>query len=213
MKLGKFKNEQELMDSIRPGKDGKLRKTDLKKLTDYIVDLNEKFNVPVDDAVEYVKYMLELKKLGEPIETVYLDENAVDYKKPLAMVPRERTRSEFAGQYTECELNSLIGQDLYYAISLYHSIEDKRTREFYVKDTFEWFCEHYGADKSFTVELLKSYIRDRHKKTNFNYDRFLGRKLNDIVGVEPDPDYRKYDKIRTNVKYEVDEKKTDDEQK
>ena len=213
MKLGKFKNEQELMDSIRPGKDGKLRKTDLKKLTDYIVDLNEKFNVPVDDAAEYVKYMLELKKLGEPIETVYLDENAVDYEKPLSMVPRERTRSEFAGQYTECELNSLIGQELYYAISLYHSIEDKRTREFYVKDTFEWFCEHYGADKSFTVELLKSYIRDRHKRTNFNYDRFLGRKLNDIVGVEPDPDYRKYDKIRTNVKYEVDEKKTDDEQK
>ena len=213
MNLGKFKNEQELMDSIRPGKDGKLRKTDLKKLTDYIVDLNEKFNVPVDDAAEYVKYMLELKKLGEPIETVYLDENAVDYEKPLSMVPRERTRSEFAGQYTECELNSLIGQDLYYAISLYHSIEDKRAREFYVKDTFEWFCEHYGADKSFTVELLKSYIRDRHKRTNFNYDRFLGRKLNDIVGVEPDPDYRKYDKIRTNVKYEVDEKKTDDEQK
>ena len=213
MKLGKFKNEQELMDSIRPGKDGKLRKTDLKKLTDYIVDLNEKFNVPVDDAAEYVKYMLELKKLGDPIETVYLDENAVDYEKPLSMVPRERTRSEFAGQYTECELNSLIGQDLYYAISLYHSIEDKRAREFYVKDTFEWFCEHYGADKSFTVELLKSYIRDRHKRTNFNYDRFLGRKLNDIVGVEPDPDYRKYDKIRTNVKYEVDEKKTDDEQK
>ena len=185
----------------------------MKKLTDYIVDLNEKFNVPVDDAAEYVKYMLELKKLGEPIETVYLDENAVDYEKPLSMVPRERTRSEFAGQYTECELNSLIGQDLYYAISLYHSIEDKRAREFYVKDTFEWFCEHYGADKSFTVELLKSYIRDRHKRTNFNYDRFLGRKLNDIVGVEPDPDYRKYDKIRTNVKYEVDEKKTDDEQK
>ena len=213
MKLGKFKNEQELMDSIRPGKDGKLRKTDLKKLTDYIVDLNEKFNVPVDDAAEYVKYMLELKKLGEPIETVYLDENAVDYEKPLSMVPRERTRSEFAGQYTERELNSLIGQELYYAISLYHSIEDKRAREFYVKDTFEWFCEHYGADKSFTVELLKSYIRDRHKRTNFNYDRFLGRKLNDIVGVEPDPDYRKYDKIRTNVKYEVDEKKTDDEQK
>lgn len=213
MKLGKFKNEQELMDSIRPGKDGKLRKTDLKKLTDYIVDLNEKFNVPVDDAAEYVKYMLELKKLGEPIETVYLDENAVDYKKPLAMVPRERTRSEFAGQYTECELNSLIGQDLYYAISLYHSIEDKRAREFYVKDTFEWFCEHYGADKTFTVELLKSYFKDRHKKTNFNYNKFLGCKLNDIVGVEPDPDCRKYDKIRTNVKYEVDEKKTDDEQK
>ena len=213
MKLGKFKNEQELMDSIRPRKDGKLRKTDLKKLTDYIVDLNEKFNVPVDDAAEYVKYMLELKKLGEPIETVYLDENAVDYKKPLSMVPRERTRSEFAGQYTEHELNSLIGQELYYAISLYHSIEDKRTREFYVKDTFEWFCEHYGADKTFTVELLKSYFRDRHKKTNFNYNKFLGRKLNDIVGVEPDPDFRKYDRIRTNVQYEKDERTTDDEQK
>lgn len=213
MKLGKFKNEQELMDSIRPGKDGKLRKTDLKKLTDYIVDLNEKFNVSVDDAAEYVKYMLELKKLGEPIETVYLDENAVDYKKPLAMVPRERTRSEFAGQYTERELNGLIGQELYYAISLYHSIEDKRTREFYVKDTFEWFCEHYGADKTSTVELLKSYFRDRHKKTNFNYNKFLGRKLNDIVGVEPDPDFRKYDRIRTNVQYEKDERTTDDEQK
>ena len=63
------------------------------------------------------------------------------------------------------------------------------------------------------MELLKSYIRDRYKRTNFNYDRFLGRKLNDIVGIEPDPDYRKYDKIRTNVKYEVDEEKTDDEQK
>ena len=213
MKLGKFKNEQELMDSIRPGKDGKLRKTDLKKLTDYIVGLNEKFNVPVDDAAVYVKYMLELKKLGEPIETVYLDENAVDYEKPLSMVPRERTRSEFAGQYTVRDLNSLIGQELYWGISLYHSIDDKKTREFYVKDTIEWFCEHYGVDKSFTVELLKSYIRDRHKRTNFNYDRFLGRKLNDIVGVEPDPDYRKYDKIRTNVKYEVDEKETDDEQK
>ena len=213
MKLGKFKNEQELMDSIRPGKDGKLRKTDLKKLTDYIVDLNEKFNVPIDDAAEYVKYMLELKKLGDPIETIYLDENAVDYKKPLAMVPRERTRSELAGQYTVRELNNLIGQELYFGISLYHSIDDKKTREFYVKDTIEWFCEYYGADKSFTVELLKSYIRDRHKRTNFNYDRFLGRKLNEIVGIEPDPDYRKYDKIRTNVKYEVDEEKTDDEQK
>lgn len=213
MKLGKFKNEQELMDSIRPGKDGKLRKTDLKKLTDYIVDLNEKFNVPIDDAAEYVKYMLELKKLGEPIETIYLDENAVDYKKPLAMVPRERTRSKFAGEYTESDLNCLIEQELYYAISLYHSIEDKRTREFYVKDTFEWFCEHYGADKTFTVELLKSYFRDRHKNTNFNYNKFLGRKLNDIVGVEPDPNFRKYDRIRNNVQYEKDEKTTDDEQK
>ena len=70
----------------------------------------------------------------------------------------------------------------------------KVTREFYVKDTFEWFCEHYGADKTSTVELLKSYFRDRHKKTNFNYNKFLGRKLNDIVGVEPDPDFRKYDR-------------------
>ena len=93
------------------------------------------------------------------------------------------------------------------------AIEDKRTREFYVKDTFEWFCEHYGADKTFTVELLKSYFRDRHKKTNFNYNKFLGRMLNDIVGVEPDPDFRKYDRIRTNVQYEKDERTTDDEQK
>ena len=213
MKLGKFKNEQELMDSIRPGKDGKLRKRDLKKLTDYIVSLNERFGVTIKEGSEYVKNMLEVKKLGGEIETIYSEEDAVDYEKPLSMVPRERTRSELAGQYTVRELNNLIGQELYFGISLYHSIDDKKTREFYVKDTIEWFCEYYGVDKSFTVELLKSYIRDRHKRTNFNYDRFLGRKLNDIVGIEPDPDYRKYDKIRTNVKYEVDEEKTEDEQK
>ena len=91
-----------------------------------------------------------------------------------------------------------------------HSLVSKG-REFYINDTLDWFCEHYGVEKEYVVELLKSYLRNKRKTTMFKYSKLSGSKLNKIVGTEPDPDYRKYDAIRKNVQYEENDR--DDEVK
>ena len=211
MKFKKYRNEQELIDSIKVTKSGRLRKCDSKKLVDYACSLNERYNVPVDECVNYVKSLLEFKKQGLPIVTIYREEDAVDFVKPFSMEPRERTKGEMCGNYPESSIKTFVGDELLRAIGIFSEIPDKQVREFYINDTLDWFCEHYGVEKEYVVELLKSYLRNKRKTTMFKYSKLSGSKLNKIVGTEPDPDYRKYDAIRKNVQYEENDR--DDEVK
>lgn len=190
MKFNKFKNEQELMDSIDPN-NPKHRSL----MADYAVSLHERFGITVEQAIEEAKRLLEAKKNGEEIISEYIEEKALDYKPPFVPVPRERRVNPEKREYTEYEHILFVSNNLFKEISAYHDIDDTEKREFYIKDDIEYFCEYYKMDKQKCVELLKALFRKKRRMSQFSYDYYRGNALNRIVGVPADPKYGKYDKM------------------
>lgn len=209
MKFKNFKNEQELMDFIDPHND-KHRNL----MVEYAISLHERFRIPVEMAVEEVKRLLEAKKNGETIESSFVEELALDYKPPFVPVPRPRKRHEKYGQLSEQEELYYMDNEVFRDIRAYHDLdeEDREKMEFYVKDTVEWYSEYYGLDKARMVEILKALFRKHRKNNPYKYVKYKGRELNRMVGTDPDPDYRKYDRL-VNKKKETRSLIWDDEEK
>lgn len=179
MKFGKFKNEQELMDSLNLED-----KNDVSVLVDFAVKLNERYGISIDKAVTEVKRMMEAKKQGLPIETTYREEDAFDYVKPPEFTPIERDGlSDRAGTYSEHEQNCLVETHLFSLLDGLQSIDDKQIREDSVRDRLDWFCTYYGIDPSFALEKVKRVFVFSYKNPRNKYDYFLGDELNRITGI------------------------------
>lgn len=187
MKFRDFKNEQEFMDSINEG--------NKMLLVDYAMDLHERFGITMDEAIAEVKRMMEAKARGEKIETNYPEEDALEYrwKKEHPLVPRERTKHPNCGKYNESEQIFLIEQELYTAIRTFHDHRDAEYREFYAKDYFEWFNEHYGIDPKLSCKHLEEMFEDRRNNSEYKYEHYKGKKLAKILGVNTDEEKIKKD--------------------
>lgn len=210
MKFRNFKDEQELMEFIDPH-----NPEHRNLMANYAVSLHERFRIPVEIAVEEAKRLLEAKKSGEEIKSIYREELALDYKKPFVPVPRPRERYERYGQLSEQEEIQFIESDVFRDIRAYHDLDekDRKKMEFYVRDTVEWYSEYYGLDKARMVEILKAFFRKHRKNNPYKYVKYKGRELNRMVGTEPDPNYRKYDRLVNKKEESKSLIWTDDEQK
>lgn len=178
MKFKNYKDEQEFMDSIN--------EKNKNLLVDYAVELSERFGISIEKAVEEVKRMMEAKKNGEEIVSNYPEEMSLEAQKERArppLVPREKVKGKYAGQYSEEEQAALIEQDLYKALRAFHDCEDKKRREFYVKDYFEYFCTYNGIDQSKAIEYVKKMFSEKRRTTMYSYDYYRGNALNRITGV------------------------------
>ena len=192
MKFRNFKDEKELMDFMDPH--NQKHRTLMAK---YAVSLSERFEIPIDVAIEEAKRLLEAKSKGEEITSIFKEEFAVDYEKPFVPVPTPRERHEKYGQLSEQEELFFICNDVYGEIRAFHDLEekDREKMEFYVKDTVEWYAEYYGIDKARIVELLKAMFRKARKNRPNAFGKYRGKELNRMVGTPSDPDYRKYDRL------------------
>ena len=180
MKFKNFKDEQELMDSIN--EDNK------SLLVDYAMDLHERFGISIDEAINEVKRMMDAKKRGEKIETNYPEEDSLEnkWKKEHPLVHKKRTKSPNYGKYSLREQGLLIEQELFTAIRAIHDYQDVEYVEFYARDYFEWFNEHYGIEPKVSYEKLSEMFEERRTTTHFKYEHYKGDNLARILGVTPD---------------------------
>ena len=198
MKFRTYKDEKELMDAINPE-----NSNHRKLMAEYALSLSKRFGISIEKAIDEAKRLLECKKNGIQIESTFIEESALDYKAPFVPVPRKREKSYKAGLYTEHEILCIINETLIKEISAYYDIPEENKRNFYIKDTVEWFCEFYGTDPLKTVEILKALFRKKRRESNYSYDGYRGNELNRIVGVPADSKYGKYDKMVKSLKREV----------
>lgn len=210
MKFMNFKNEQELMDFIDPN-----NSEHRNIMANYAYTLQKRYGISPEFAIKEAKRLLEAKKNGEDITSDFLEEFALDYKPPFVPVPRPRERHEKCGQLSEQEELYYIDNEVFSDIRAYHDLEeeDREKMEFYVKDTVEWYSEYYGLDKSRMVEILKALFRKHRKNHPYKYVKYKCRELNRMVGTEPDPDYRKYDRLVNKKEESKSLIWTEDEQK
>ena len=184
------------MDSIDPHSD-----RDRLLMVEYAVLLHERFRISIEVAVNEVKRLLEAKKNGEEIVSVFKEELASDYKPPFVPVPRKRYKSKKYGRLTEDEEIFEIQKDIFDVVRAYHELEDKdrEKMEFYVRDTVEWYSECYGMDKVKIVECLKAMFRRERVNRPKAFRKYRDNELNRIVGTDPDPDCEKYNKMINEI--------------
>lgn len=210
MKFRNFKDEQELMNYIDPHNPAHRN-----LMADYVETLSRRYGISHEIALKEALRLLEAKKNGEEITSIFLEEFTLDYEKPFVPVPRKRAKHEKCGQLTEQEELFYMDNDVFRDIRAYHDLEekDRDKMEFYVKDTVEWYLEYYGLDKARMVEILKALFRKHRKNSPYKYEKYKGRELNRMVGTAPDPDYRKYDRLVNKKEESKSLIWTDDEQK
>ena len=178
MKFKNYKDEQEFMDSIN--------EKNKNLLVDYAVELSDRFGISIEKAVEEVKRMMEAKKNDEEIVSNYPEEMSLEAQKERArppLIPLKKEKSIMAGLYSNEEELALIEQHLYKALRAFHDCEDKKRREFYVKDYFEYFCTYNGIDPSKAIEYVKKMFNEKRRTTMYSYEYYKENALNRITGV------------------------------
>lgn len=210
MKFRNFKDEKELMDTIDPDK-----KEDRVIMAEYAQVLSERYGITMDMAIDEALRLLEVKKNGEEITSIFKERLALDYKPPFVPIPRKRVKKENYGRLTEDEEIFKIQNDIYDAVRAYHDLneEDREKMEFYVRDTVEWYSECYGMDKVKIVECLKAKFRKVRQKRPDAFEKYRDNELNRMVGTDPDPDYEKYDKMMNETREDRKSLVWSDEQK